>query len=243
MNLAQKYDDTRRTFYAHSSAIKANDVSEDGEFKGHAAVFGNVDQGGDMIIEGAFANTLRSNRKVRVLWNHSSADPIGHPVQMQEDNVGLFVRGKLNQEVQRGREARALLKSGDIDGMSIGFQVAKNGAEFDEDTGIFKLKELKLREFSIVTFPMNELAITTGIKSERAAIDSVRKFEEFLLDTTTFTKNQCVAIASCGFKSANLGEPGAGDSDNSGDPGLDFEAAQAAIKKLSGPVFRRAAII
>lgn len=201
MDLAKKYADSEQTFYTHSHGIKAADVAATGEFTGHAAVFGNVDQGGDMIIEGAFAETLRAlEHKVVVLWNHMSHEPIGHPVEMMEDKIGLFVRGLLNQEVQRGREARALLKAEDISGMSIGFRVRKGGAEFDEDTGVFKLLSLILREFSIVTFPMNELALTTGIKAERTGIKTVRQFEEFLLDTTQFTKRQAASIASHGFK-------------------------------------------
>lgn len=244
MNIAHKYADPGRIFYAHSHRVKADDVTEDGEFKGHAAIFGNVDDGGDMIIEGAFTDTLKDRGdKVRVLWNHSSGDPIGHPTQMQEDNLGLFVRGQLNLDVQRGSEARSLLKAGDIDGLSIGFRVAKNGAEFDEDTGIFKLQKLILREFSIVTFPMNESAVMTGIKSEYGNITTVREFEQFLLDTTNFTKNQAASIASHGFKDANLGDPGAPNSGNEGEPQLDISKALDAVRSIDRPTFKRATII
>ncbi len=245
MNIAHKYDDTSRLFYAHNQAIKANDVSENGEFKGHAAIFGNVDEGGDMIIEGAFTDTLKERTgKIRVLWNHSSSDPIGRPLSMQEDSMGLFVRGQLNLEVQRGREARALLKAGDIDGMSIGFRVAKGGAEFDEDTEVFKLTKLILREFSIVTFPMNESAIMTSVKSEHSNITTVRQFEEFLLDNTNFTKSMAASIALHGFKSANQGEPGADDNaSNAGELRLDYSKAVEALNAFNAPVFHRATII
>ena len=225
MDLQQKYANPEQTFYTPGCIVKADNVADTGEFTGHAAVFGNVDQGGDMIIEGAFAETLRAKEhKVRVLWNHSANEPIGRPLEMVEDKIGLFVRGILNQEVQRGREARALLKAGDIDGMSIGFRVRKGGAEFDEDTGVFKLLSLILREFSFATFPMNELAISTSIKSERGNITTVREFEQFLLDTTSFTKRQAASVALHGF------DPSMG---NGGE--LQFDDALNAIKQFNTP--------
>lgn len=245
MNLAHKYDNARHTHYAHCGIVKAQDVKEDGAFTGYAAVFGNVDQGGDMILKGAFADTIKERAgKIRVLWNHSSADPIGSPTHLSEDDNGLFVRGQLNQEVQRGREARALMKAGDVEGMSIGFRVAKNGAEFDEDTGVFKISKIILREFSIVTFPMNELAVATGIKSELSGIQTVRDFEEFLLDTTNFTKAQACSIASHGFKAGIRSDSDpAGENGNGGDPRLDVSKALQAIKHFQAPVFKRATII
>ena len=245
MNLAHKYDNARQMHYAHCGAIKAQDVKEDGAFTGYAAVFGNVDLGGDMILKGAFVDTLKERAgKIRVLWNHSSDDPIGRPTHLSEDDHGLFVRGQLNQEVQRGREARALMMAGDVDGMSIGFRVAKNGAEFDEDTGVFKISKVILREFSIVTFPMNESAVATGIKSEQSSILTVRDFEEFLLDTTNFTKAQACSIASRGFKAGNQRDAGqAGENGNGGEPRLDMSKALEAIKHFQAPVFRRATII
>ena len=228
MDLSQKYADTNRLFYT-SNHVKAADVAETGEFTGHAAVFGNVDQGGDLIVEGAFAETLRAKEfKVVTLWNHIASEPIGHPHEMMEDKIGLFVRGVLNQEVQRGREARALLKAEDIEGMSIGFKVRKGGAEFDEDTGVFKLLSLILREFSIVSFPMNVLATMTGIKAERGSIQTVRQFEQFLLDTTNFTKRQAASVASHGF---NTGSGTGGD--------LQFDKALEALKGLNTPTTLR----
>lgn len=243
MNLAHKYDDTRQVHYAPSYAIKADDVSSEGEFSGHAAVFGNVDQGGDMIIEGAFADTLRdTQRKVRVLWNHLAHEPIGHPTHMEEDSKGLFVKGLLNQGVQRAREARALAMADDIDGLSIGFRVAKGGAEFDEDRNIFRLLKLELREFSFATFPMNMSATLAGMKSEAGNITTVREFEQYLLDTTNFTRKQAAAIASHGFKAANQGELDA-DANNAGELQLDFSKAEAAIRTFKAPVFHRVSIL
>ncbi len=242
MNL-HKYASPSTLHYAHSARIKADDVSDAGEFSGHAAVFGNVDKGGDMILPGAFTKTLKARGdKIRVLWNHSAADPIGRPTQMSEDNTGLFVRGQLNLDVQRGREARALLKAGDIDGLSIGFRVAKDGARFNEETEVFELSELELREFSIVTFPMNESAITSAIKTEGGNINTIRDFEQFLREYTNFSKQQVQSIAACGFKVGHRGDPGSTESDSRGDPGLDFSKALSAIRGATVPTFRRATI-
>ncbi len=226
MDLALKYDDPTQLHYAHSTHIKAADVAETGEFTGHAAIFGNVDQGGDMIIEGAFAETLRTKEHiVKILFNHNGMIlPIGHPLEMVEDKIGLFVRGLLNMKQALARDVRESLLAGDIEGMSIGFRVRKNGAEFDEDTGVFKLLSLVLREFSIVTFPMNQLALTTGIKSELTRIDTVRQFEQFLCDTTQFTKRQATAIAAHGF-----------DANKSNEGELQLDEALSKIKEFNLP--------
>ncbi|MCH8136021.1 MAG: HK97 family phage prohead protease [Proteobacteria bacterium] len=226
MDLALKYDDPTQTHYAHCNALKAANVAETGEFSGHAAIFGNVDQGGDMIIEGAFTETLRLKEfKVKILFNHDSMLlPIGHPLEMVEDKIGLFVRGLLNMKQQLARDVRESLLAEDIEGLSIGFRVRKGGAEFDEDTGIFKLMSLILREFSIVTFPMNLSADVTGIKSELQRIDTLRQFEQFLCDTTHFTKRQATAIAAHGF-----------DADKSNGGELQLGAALDAIKTFNAP--------
>lgn len=226
MDLALKYADLEQTHYTHCTALKAADIAETGEFTGHAAIFGNVDQGGDMIIEGAFAETLRAKEfKVKILFNHQGMElPIGHPLEMTEDKIGLFVRGLLNMKLQRARDVRESLLADDIEGMSIGFRIRKGGAEFDEDTEVFKITSIILREFSIVTFPMNLAALTTGIKAELTRIDTLRQFEQFLCDTTQFTKRQATAIAAHGF-----------DADKSNGGELQLDAALDAIKQFNPP--------
>ena len=94
----------------------------DGVFEGYASVFGIVDQGMDVVERGAFTKSLGSGRKVKLLWQHDMAQPIGVWDEIREDERGLFVKGRILKDVQQGAEAMALMRAGAIDSMSIGYR-------------------------------------------------------------------------------------------------------------------------
>ena len=167
---------------------------DDGMFEGYASVFGVVDQGMDVVERGAFAKSLGTGRKVKMLWQHDQAQPIGVFDKVEEDERGLYVRGRLLKEVAKGREAMALLRAGAIDSMSIGYRVVDAAPE--GDGMVRRLKEIDLHEISLVTFPMLPDAKVTAVKS----IETERDFERFLRDAG-FSRKQAVAIALHGFKS------------------------------------------
>jgi HK97 family phage prohead protease len=132
-------------------------------FEGYAAVFGNIDSHEDIIEHGAFTKTLQEmGNRIKILWQHDPYNPIGLPMQMAEDSKGLFVKGKISQTTQ-GKDALILMKDGVINELSIGYNTIKH--EMDEATGIRRLKELKLMEFSPVTWASNNLATITSAKS------------------------------------------------------------------------------
>ncbi len=122
---------------------------------GYASLFGIKDQGGDTVQKGAYAASLAklagAGRAVKMLWQHDPTQPIGVWDQVREDGVGLYVKGRILTEVEKGREAAALLTAGAIDGLSIGYRTVK--AERD-GKGQRLLSELELWEVSLVTFPM-----------------------------------------------------------------------------------------
>ena len=122
---------------------------------GYASLFGLRDQGGDTVMKGAYAISLKAmqaaGRQVKMLWQHDPTQPIGVWDEVREDATGLFVKGRILTEVEKGREAAALLTAGAIDGLSIGYRTVK--AERD-GKGQRLLSELELWEVSLVTFPM-----------------------------------------------------------------------------------------
>ena len=137
--------------------------------EGYAAAFGNIDQVGDRIHPGAFAKTLAERgQKIKVLWQHDPTEPIGKLVEAREDGRGLYVKAVIS-DTQRGRDALALLRDGAIGEMSIGYDAVKGGMDYTKDTKgatIRNLREIKLYEFSLVTFPANEHAVVTGLKQQ-----------------------------------------------------------------------------
>lgn len=164
----------------------------DGVFEGYASVFGVVDQGMDVVARGAFAKSL-GKRKVKMLWQHETDKIIGVWDEIQEDERGLFVRGRLLKEVDKGREAMALLRAGAIDSMSIGYRTIE--AVPEAEGRVRKLTEVDLFEISLVTFPMLPDAKVTAVKS----IKTIREFERALRDAG-FSQNEAKAIAADGFK-------------------------------------------
>lgn len=131
-------------------------VKEDGMvIEGYASRFGATDQGGDVVEAGAYsaslARMIAEGRRVKMLWQHDPAQPIGIWDEIREDGTGLWVKGRLLEGVARGREAAALIQAGAIDGLSIGYRTKRA----TKDTGGRRLlTELELWEVSVVTFPM-----------------------------------------------------------------------------------------
>lgn len=130
-------------------------LGEGQQIAGYASVFGRRDKGNDIVVKGAYAASLKAlaarSEKVRMLWQHDPAQPIGIWDEVLEDDHGLFVTGRILPDVARGREALALLKAGAVDGLSIGYRTLR--AE-KTPQGTRKLLELDLWEVSLVTFPM-----------------------------------------------------------------------------------------
>ncbi|SEH60163.1 prohead peptidase. Unknown type peptidase. MEROPS family U35 [Paracoccus alkenifer] len=141
--------------FAGGAPLQAETGAEGCVIEGYASLFGIADQGGDVIAAGAYAGSLariaaRGDR-VRMLWQHDPAHPIGVWEEIREDARGLWVRGRLLPEVARAREAAALVAAGAIDGLSIGYRTLR--AERD-GKGRRVLTEVDLWEVSLVTFPM-----------------------------------------------------------------------------------------
>ena len=133
-------------------------MSEDGLVEGYASLFGEVDQSRDMVMAGAFTQSLRLRglRRIPMLFQHDPAEPVGIWLELREDFRGLFARGRLIPDVQRAKELLALLRAGAIDGLSIGYRTQK--ARIDPKSRVRKLHQVDLWEISIVTFPMMDLA-------------------------------------------------------------------------------------
>ena len=130
-------------------------VTDGRVIEGYASLFGKRDQGGDVVQKGAYAVSLKAlagtGRRVKMLWQHDPSQPIGVWDEVREDGTGLYVKGRLLTDVEKGREAAALLAAGAIDGLSIGYRTLR--AEKD-GKGQRLLSELELWEVSLVTFPM-----------------------------------------------------------------------------------------
>ena len=130
-------------------------LTGEGTIEGYASIFGARDQGGDTVAPGAYARSLAALKakgaRVKMLWQHDPAQPIGVWDEVREDARGLWVKGRILRDVERGREAAALVAAGAIDGLSIGYRTVR---ATKTQGGHRLLGELELWEVSLVTFPM-----------------------------------------------------------------------------------------
>ena len=178
-----------------TAELELKNVSEEGAFEGYASVFDVTDHDGDVIVKGAFNNSIQkyadNGKMPKMLWQHNPSIIIGKFTDMKEDERGLYVKGQLITEVEKGKEAYTLMKEGVLDAMSVGFNIvnAKKSA------GGRQIDDLDLWEISVVTWGANPDALISSVKS----IECKRDFERFLRDSG-FTKKDAIAIASNGFE-------------------------------------------
>jgi len=142
--------------------FKLEDVDSQGIIRGYASTFNNIDLVDDRIDKGAFKKTIKDNKgRFPILDSHNPSDQIGWNLRAEENEYGLFVEGKLDLNVQKAKEKYSLAKTAvDIGanmGLSIGFSVIK-AVQDEERPAVRVIKELKLYEYSIVTFPANPMA-------------------------------------------------------------------------------------
>lgn len=175
--------------------IKA--TGESGSFEGYGSVFNITDRGGDIVIPGAFTETLTTQKAAgrlpAMLWQHNQREPIGVYTDMEEDAVGLRVKGTLALKTQRGAEAFELMKMGALTGLSIGYRVRDDS--WDRVTGVRTIKKADLYEISPVTFPMNDASRVSAVKAIEE-LDSLSEIERHLRDACGMSKSEALALVS-----------------------------------------------
>lgn len=176
--------------------LKVKDVGP-GEISGYRAVHSIVDEGGDVLLPGAFkeclAEYLSSGFTAHShVWSFSEA--IGFPVDAKEDSHGLFVTSRFHS-TSDAQDIRTKAKERMAAGKSVGFSfgysadeyehvqrsnyktelprvirassLAENMRRAERFAQIRLLKKVSIIEDSLVTAPMNKEAIATAAKAGR----------------------------------------------------------------------------
>ena len=163
--------------------FKLDDGGQIGTIKGYGSTFGNVDLGKDRCMKGCFMDSLKSGMPA-MFWQHDPGEPIGEWSDVSEDAKGLKVTGNLwlGKGIPKAEQAYMMLKANGPKGLSIGYRT--RNASYDEKTGVRSLLQVDLKEISVVSFPMNEKAKVTSIKSHIAdgLVPTIRDLEEILRD-------------------------------------------------------------
>lgn len=177
-----------------------------GTFSGYGSIFNHIDLGGDMVVPGAFKASLKewkTRGKLPKMFLHhgfgfTTEDriPIGKYTRMEEDEKGLYVEGELFAlDTQKGKYIHEGMKSGELDGLSIGYDTIDVSYGKKPDEPRRSLKKLKLFEVSPVAFGMNERALIDSAKSieDMATLSDA---ETYLRDVAGFSQRQAVAFVS-----------------------------------------------
>jgi HK97 family phage prohead protease len=138
--------------------------------EGYGSTFGNKDDQGDIVMPGAFIDSLK-DRMPAMLYQHKTEKIAGIWDAASEDSKGLIMQGKtLNTTL--GRDVAEEMRSGALKCLSIGYGVKSNGAIYDRANNTRILKALDLYEVSPVTFPANDKATITNVKAALESIDT-----------------------------------------------------------------------
>lgn len=190
--------------------LKIKSVTETGEFEGYGSVFGVKDSYSDIVVPGAFQASLNEWREKgslpAMLWQHQISEPVGVYTEMREDDTGLYVKGRLLiEDDPLSKRAHAHLKAGSLSGLSIGY-ILKDW-EYDRNKGAFLLKEIDLWEVSLVTFPSNDEARVSDVKSAfaRGDIPSQKSIERVLRDVG-LSRTQAKAFMADGYHALSLSD-------------------------------------
>lgn len=188
-------------------------VDERGYIEGYGSVFDVKDSDEEIIAPGAFMETLEWYRDqampVPMLWMHQAREPLGLWEEFREDTYGLYVRGKmLIDKVQAASEIHALAMERAISGLSIGFRTLRSVLDRTRQATV--IQKLRLWEVSLVTFPANDAARVTAVKSD-GILPTEREFEEFLRDAG-YSRSQAAGIVAKGYKQVLHGEHAHGQS-------------------------------
>lgn len=206
-------------------------AGEPGTIEGLASVFYNVDSGRDIILPGAFRESLAAHRTrgsmPAMLLQHDPNRVIGRWTSITQNARGLAVTGKLSLGTKDADETYVLVRDGAISGLSIGYTIPPGGAT--TRAGVRTLHRVELHEISLTAVPMNSEARVTSVKSV-ARPTSIREFERRARDALGLTRSEGKVLASIGWPL--IGRRDAPDAALEG-LAADLRAKAASIRKAS----------
>jgi len=181
---------------------KANPIShcnlkfaetEQFKFSGYLTVWDSSDKVNDTIRKGAFV--AAEGKSYPLFVNHKHGDiPVGSFVG-KEDDYGFLIEAEINKDHHHGKSIYTALKRGDIKGLSQGFTMSE-GDYTEKSDGGKDISSLTLMEGSVVTFPCEEKAGITAVKSDIEQMNTLKDCENYLRDACGFSRSMATALVS-----------------------------------------------
>ena len=133
-------------------------------FEGYFSIKGNIDDGNDRVIAGAFTKTFGENKKrIKGLYMHDFYKPFSKPIELYEDSKGAFVKGSISL-CSWGQDLKVLMADGVVDEMSFGYDAVKYDYSSEGNNKVRNLREVKCWEYSPVTWGMNSATSINNVK-------------------------------------------------------------------------------
>lgn len=187
-------------------SIISGEAGNFGIIKGYASTYGNTDRGGDIVMPGAFTESLQRHKRAKrpIRMNYQHRDLIGgFPIKLaQDDEKGLFLVGEINRDVPEGEAAYALAKQGVLSDLSIGFSIRED--DVNDKTGVRKINKAELWEVSPVSEPMNPKA-----NFEAKDIKGATSFKDLPLADRGMTWSKTEALKRVRDKTGSTENPSA----------------------------------
>lgn len=186
----------------YKTALTADDDGT-GRISGYASTYNNPDLSGDVMLPGCYDAVLQKIEKSGVMpvmfFSHDHwSVPCGRWESIKSDDTGLYVTGRVNTDLESGKEIYSALKFGSMSGLSVGFSFSPDGAE-DNDAGGFDFKSIDdLFEISICAMPCNPHARIDEVKAfDVESIKDYKTAERYLRDVGVFSREQAKKFISC----------------------------------------------
>lgn len=195
------------------------------QFEGYGSTFGNVDLGGDVVMKGAFKESLEQYRAndewPQMFWMHRPDLIPGRWLDMAEDSKGLKVKGE-SLPTSIGNDVKVLMKAKAVRRMSIGFSI-DSPDDYEFKDGVRLIHKINLWEVSPVSLAMNPKAKINAVKAllhERGmCLTEFKRELEHWLREQGLSKSQSRSVAGRALAPDDFPEFEFGEMPNSVDDG------------------------
>ena len=227
----------------HTKNITVNikspaDSLDEGVFTGYASVFGNRDSYGDVVVKGAFEESLKDfgtgGANIPCYWSHQMSNPmmwIGKTLEAYEDDHGLFVKVQLDLDNPNAAQVHKMIKEKVVNQMSFAFDVLDYAfAESEEHGEYLELRKMKIHEVSVVQVGANQATELLDVKDRLTRLKAGRalstKNEDQLRQAQSLIEDVLSSIDQADEKTA---EPQVSDveSENPAQPDVVQEQAKS----------------
>ena len=222
--------------YKSLAELEVKAEGDEGIVSGYGSAYGNIDSDGDVIVEGAFADTIARKHpsKIKMLWQHDHRTPIGVYEKLEENSRGLKIRGRIavGKDVPYADGAFAAIKEGLVESFSVGFITMKQSFGKHQGKNVRFIEKADLMEISPVTFPANQRAVIQSVKGLFESAETIRDYEEALREAG-LSRSEACKCASIIYRNRQSESDAVGKASGQGEPGDSGEGILNVLRKYN----------